>query len=58
MPANHAATKWKDGSRGQHVKYDQRPDIFRLTSCRLLGQFYICMHTTLGISNFGIHMSL
>lgn len=25
------ATKWKDGSRGQHVKYDQRPDIFRGT---------------------------
>ncbi|XP_028550389.1 casein kinase 1-like protein HD16 isoform X2 [Dendrobium catenatum] len=25
------ATKWKDGSTGQHVVYDQRPDIFRGT---------------------------
>ncbi|GLT71342.1 hypothetical protein SLA2020_433710 [Shorea laevis] len=25
------ATKWKDGSSGQHVDYDQRPDMFRGT---------------------------
>ncbi|WVZ72693.1 hypothetical protein U9M48_021112 [Paspalum notatum var. saurae] len=25
------ATKWKDGSTGHHVEYDQRPDIFRGT---------------------------
>ncbi|KAK8938742.1 Casein kinase I isoform delta-like [Platanthera zijinensis] len=25
------ATKWKDSSTGQHVNYDQRPDIFRGT---------------------------
>jgi hypothetical protein len=24
-----AATKWKDSSTGQHVEYDQRPDMFR-----------------------------
>lgn len=23
------ATKWKDSSTGQHVEYDQRPDMFR-----------------------------
>ena len=26
---HNAATKWKDASSGQHVEYDQRPDIFR-----------------------------
>ncbi|XP_040377578.1 casein kinase 1-like protein HD16 [Oryza brachyantha] len=25
------ATKWKDSSTGQHVEYDQRPDVFRGT---------------------------
>ncbi|KAK3443516.1 hypothetical protein EUGRSUZ_B03631 [Eucalyptus grandis] len=25
------ATKWKDGSSGRHVEYDQRPDMFRGT---------------------------
>ncbi|XP_027067690.2 casein kinase 1-like protein HD16 [Coffea arabica] len=25
------ATKWRDSTRGQHVEYDQRPDIFRGT---------------------------
>lgn len=25
-----AATKWRDSSTGQHVEYDQRPDMFRL----------------------------
>ncbi|KAG0462932.1 hypothetical protein HPP92_021408 [Vanilla planifolia] len=25
------ATKWKDGTTGQHVEYDQRPDVFRGT---------------------------
>ena len=25
-----AATKWRDTSSGQHVEYDQRPDMFRL----------------------------
>lgn len=25
------ATKWKDSARGQHVEYDQRPDVFRGT---------------------------
>lgn len=24
-----SASKWKDSSSGQHVEYDQRPDIFR-----------------------------
>jgi serine/threonine protein kinase len=24
-----AATKWKDSGTGQHVEYDQRPDMFR-----------------------------
>ena len=27
------ATKWRDSSTGQHVEYDQRPDIFRYESC-------------------------
>ncbi|KAJ7567873.1 hypothetical protein O6H91_01G010800 [Diphasiastrum complanatum] len=25
------ATKWRDGSTGEHVEYDQRPDVFRGT---------------------------
>ncbi|XXG48122.1 hypothetical protein AAC387_Pa02g2648 [Persea americana] len=25
------ATRWRDGSSGQHVEYDQRPDVFRGT---------------------------
>ncbi|PIA48564.1 hypothetical protein AQUCO_01400863v1 [Aquilegia coerulea] len=25
------ATKWRDGATGQHVEYDQRPDVFRGT---------------------------
>ncbi|KAI3935156.1 hypothetical protein MKW92_005626 [Papaver armeniacum] len=25
------ATKWRDGASGQHVEYDQRPDVFRGT---------------------------
>jgi hypothetical protein len=24
-----AATRWRDGTTGQHVEYDQRPDVFR-----------------------------
>lgn len=24
-----AATKWRDSTSGQHVEYDQRPDMFR-----------------------------
>jgi len=24
-----AATKWKDSANGQHIEYDQRPDVFR-----------------------------
>ncbi|XP_073395384.1 casein kinase 1-like protein HD16 [Physcomitrium patens] len=23
------ATRWRDGTPGQHVEYDQRPDVFR-----------------------------
>jgi serine/threonine protein kinase len=23
------ATRWRDGTTGQHVEYDQRPDVFR-----------------------------
>jgi hypothetical protein len=23
------ATRWRDGTTGQHVDYDQRPDVFR-----------------------------
>lgn len=26
-----AATRWRDGSTGLHVDYDQRPDVFRGT---------------------------
>lgn len=26
----NAATRWRDSSTGQHVEYDQRPDVFRL----------------------------
>jgi hypothetical protein len=26
-----AATRWRDGTSGQHVDYDQRPDVFRGT---------------------------
>jgi hypothetical protein len=26
-----AATRWRDGTSGQHVEYDQRPDVFRGT---------------------------
>ena len=28
---NVAATKWRDSANGQHVEYDQRPDMFRGT---------------------------
>ena len=26
---NLAAIKWRDNATGQHVEYDQRPDVFR-----------------------------
>lgn len=26
---NFVATKWRDSANGQHVEYDQRPDVFR-----------------------------
>jgi hypothetical protein len=34
-----AAMKWRDGATGQHVEYDQKPDVFRyiyLNKFRLL----------------------
>jgi hypothetical protein len=31
-----SASRWKDASSGQHVDYDQRPDVFRC------GFFPIC----------------
>ena len=39
------ATKWRDSSTGQHVEYDQRPDVFRYESC----MFYMivaCIYLT------------
>ena len=27
-----SASRWKDASSGQHVEYDQRPDIFRFVN--------------------------
>jgi hypothetical protein len=42
----NAATKWKDARSGQHVDYDQRPDIFRLVGhvqCILHTQYFIGM---------------
>lgn len=33
----NAASRWKDAASGQHVEYDQRPDIFRFVyrACNL-----------------------
>jgi hypothetical protein len=31
-----AATRWRDGTSGQHVEYDQRPDVFRYAVSSLL----------------------
>jgi len=28
-----SASRWKDASSGQHVDYDQRPDVFRCIKC-------------------------
>lgn len=36
-----AASRWKDASSGQHVEYDQRPDIFRLVKFFFFSKF--CM---------------
>uniref|UniRef100_A0A7I4ABL0 Uncharacterized protein n=1 Tax=Physcomitrium patens TaxID=3218 RepID=A0A7I4ABL0_PHYPA len=36
------AIRWWDGTTGQHVEYDQRPDVFRGTVC------YASVHTHMG----------
>lgn len=36
------ATKWKDSSSGQHVEYDQRPDMFRWVMCAFINYKCYC----------------
>jgi hypothetical protein len=38
-----SASKWKDASSGQHVEYDQRPDIFRFVNVVSL-TYLLCLH--------------
>ena len=51
---NVAATKWRDSANGQHVEYDQRPDMFRWIDVVSVGYalwflnlFFLILHSWL-----------
>ena len=50
---HHLATKWRDSSTGQHVEYDQRPDVFRYESC-MYDMIFICIYLTFRLLNNSI----
>lgn len=52
----HIATKWRDSSTGQHVEYDQRPDVFRYESC-IYDMVFVYMYLTFRLlNNFILHL--
>ena len=52
-----SASKWKDVASGQHVEYDQRPDIFRFvglfTFMYIFFEVFICFNGNIFFSTRG-----